>query len=324
MGYIRMMSSFAGPSYLQLFPTLRCNRSCGFCFVRGVPARGDMAPADFRRLVSVAAEIGVREVDILGGEPTLLPYLPGMVGAAAGAGLSTAISSNGTRVEALEHLARRHPKEHLRIGISLEGRPGGALHGFIMSHAPMLKAVHRRGRGLPEAFRRYQEVPGTERYLIYMDALCPEDLAKTVPFHEYLGDLEEMGRLCGGISGVYCGFIAGDGGPQAGDARCPAGTTKLSVMPDGSVYPCYLLFRFGRYRLGNILTEDFERIWENPALQYFRAPGRGVCPEAGCGLHGRCRGGCPAVSLLLCGDLRAPEPRCAGPKKSPAAEGGLE
>jgi radical SAM protein with 4Fe4S-binding SPASM domain len=319
LSYIRRMSSLAGPSYLQLFPTLRCNRSCGFCFARGLPAGGDMAPGDFRRLVSVAAEMGVREVDILGGEPTLLPHLPAMVGAAAGAGLSVTISSNGARPEALERLARMYPRERLRIGISLEGRPGGALHEFIMNRAPMLKAVHRRGLGLPEALRRYQVVPGIERYLIYMDAIRPEDLEQTVPFYEYLEDLREMRRLCGEISGVHCGFAAGAGAP-----RCPAGTTKLSVMPDGSVYPCYLLFRFGRYRLGNILTDDFRRIWQHPALGFFRARQGGMCQETGCGLLGRCRGGCPAVSLLLGGDLRAPEPRCAGLTQGVTAGCGLD
>ncbi len=96
----------------------------------------------------------------------------------------------------------------------------------------------------------------------------------------------------------------------AGTLLYAAGTAKLSVLPDGSVYPCYLLFSRPEFRLGNLLTDPFVAIWNEPRLEYFRTFRGNTCPRAACEHHATCRGGCPAVSLLVAGDLAAPDPRC--------------
>ncbi|MFO0754139.1 MAG: hypothetical protein U0411_12560 [Thermodesulfovibrionales bacterium] len=56
------------PDFLQVFPTLRCNRKCGFCFNRGVSGGAEIAVHDYRRLAAVVAEIGVRGIDLLCGD----------------------------------------------------------------------------------------------------------------------------------------------------------------------------------------------------------------------------------------------------------------
>lgn len=298
----------SAPEYVQFFPTLRCGLSCGFCFTRTMPGHSDMDLGDFRRLLAVLSRAGVPEVDVLGGEPTAHPGFHEMLEELQSGGFSASISSNGTEVGALEEAADRHPGERLRIGISLNS-PGisDELHGFILRRRPMLKSVYSKRGGVPEALERYAGLEEIEYYLIYMDAVRREDLDYAAPFHEYHRELERLKGRLGNLSGVHCGFVAEDG---AG-AGCPAGTTKLTVMPDGSAWPCYLLAGREEFRLGNVLADDFSEIWGHPCLETFRRMGKRDCPESSCRLRASCAGGCPGVSLLAAGDILAPEPRCA-------------
>ncbi len=133
-----------------------------------------------------------------------------------------------------------------------------------------------------------------------------------MPFNEFYKQLSDMKNKYPNIAGVYCGGFLPDTEKCSllGNTRCPAGTAKLSVLPDGSVYPCYLFFRRPEFRLGNILTESFKDILESPILNYFRKFDGNKCPITTCELFSECHGGCPAISLLICNNIDAPDPRC--------------
>jgi radical SAM protein with 4Fe4S-binding SPASM domain len=111
---------------------------------------------------------------------------------------------------------------------------------------------------------------------------------------------------------VYCsGFLPDiEHYPELSQTRCPAGTTKLGVMPDGSVYPCNLFFGKKEFFLGNILTDPFESIWSHEVLAFFRSVTENPCLVRHCTVRSECHGGCPAHSLFITGDLAAPDPRC--------------
>ncbi len=305
------------PDYIQFYPTLRCNLSCSFCFNRGVVSRPDVTVRDFGRIVSLLAKSGVKGLDILGGEPTLHPRFSDLVQIAYAAEMSTTVSTNGFgNVRLLEDVHRRCGNEKTKIGISVNtGGIPGELYGYIAAHRPLLKSVCTRDWKIPDAVREYLSLPGAEWYLIFMDAVSRKDLERCLAFYEYLDQLNRLRTSDPGLRGVYCsGFLPDTGTCDARDrVRCPAGTTKLSLLPDGSAYPCYLLFRNEDFRLGNILTDGFEEIWKSPRLDFFRRFGKNACVHRRCDLFSRCHGGCPAVSLLICGDLRAPDPRCVRP-----------
>ncbi len=168
-------------------------------------------------------------------------------------------------------------------------------------------------RDLPKPARGYFDMPGITCYLLYLDTISERDLFDSMPFNEFYKLLSDLQDKYPNISGVYCGGFLPDvkKQPLLRKTRCPAGTTKLSILPDGSVYPCYLFFRHQGFRLGNILTDSFEDICRSPILNYFRKFNRNKCPVSACELFSECHGGCPAVSLLICNDIDAPDPRCA-------------
>jgi radical SAM protein with 4Fe4S-binding SPASM domain len=304
------------PAYVQFYPTLRCNLSCGFCFNRGLPGAADAVPEDVARMCDTLAGAGVSAVDILGGEPTLHPRLAELLREIARRGLGVTLSTNGRGdLGALERIEEELGPAVLRVGVSVnEAEVPERLRGYLARRRPMVKSVCTRGWAPPPAVEEHLARPGSAFFLLFRDAVSAADLRESLSFPEYLAELSALQRRHPRAEGVHCGFVTDPAGPpELAAVRCPAGTTKLSALPDGSVFPCYLLFRSPEFRLGNLFTDPFERIWHHPALDLFRSFRGNGCPRRGCACHGECHGGCPAVSLLVAGDAGAPDPRCVPP-----------
>jgi radical SAM protein with 4Fe4S-binding SPASM domain len=295
------------PDYIQFYPTLRCNQSCDFCFNRLLPSLGDMSLEAFRKMLKNLPQ-GTTTIDMIGGEPTLHQDIVLFIQYAVAAGFRVNISSNGTNLEVLQKIADVGSK--VTVGISVNDR--SALEhaaDFVCSSRPVIKSVYTRSMDLTLAADILTLAP-KRFYLIFRDAMEEGDLQETVPFSEFMA---AAGRFPSDRVGtVYCsGFLPDtETYPELATVRCPAGTTKLGVMPDGSVYPCNLFFGRPDFLLGNILTDPFERIWLHPRLAFFRSSPENRCPQKRCRFHTRCHGGCPAHSLMLTNDLAGPDPRC--------------
>lgn len=256
---------------------------------------------------------GIPEIDMLGGEPTLLPFLCDRIESTAEKNIRVNISSNGSNVPILAKLAQRFPREQVRIGVSLSDRTlPDSLRTFIESYRPALKNICMRELTVPDTAERFITMPRIDYHLIFMDALRPGDLDQTISYPAYRKRLAALQEKHANVHGVVCEGFVPDGAvaPELAGVRCPAGTTKLSVMPDGAAYPCYLFFRHPEFRLGNIFVDPIEEILKSPVLDFFRSFEGNPCKDTACEYHGECHGGCPAVSLMLTGDLSAPDPRC--------------
>ncbi len=89
-------------------------------------------------------------------------------------------------------------------------------------------------------------------------------------------------------------------------ALCSVGNNALTIMPDGTVYPCRRL----PISIGNALTDGFFKIWYGSELLWqIRNPAniRGKCGS--CELFSRCRG-CRAMAYFATGDYLAEDPQC--------------
>jgi len=298
------------PRFIQFFPTLDCTRKCVYCFTRGVAPLPGVSIENYKRLVGAMCDSGIGEIDLLGGEPTLHPDVTSLVDIPARRGMNVFLSTNGANVELLNRLAESFDSRTFSIGVSIHGEISDGLHDFIERHNPLLKSVCAGEVSIPDVAAGY--VKSGKRYrLLYRDVLVGNDLRDVGPFHDYLKRVTILKAQYHNIEGVYCqGFVPCEGHAIPAGIRCPAGTTKLTVLPDGAVYPCYLFVRRREFMLGNLLTDDFRGIWENPVLAFFREFRKNSCPDVACDLHASCRGGCPAVSLMIHGDLNAPDPRC--------------
>lgn len=87
--------------FLWLDLTRKCQLTCTHCYNDSGPTRGHgtMTRADWLTTIDQAARLGVRRVQLIGGEPTLHPGAPRLVTHALGAGLSVEVYSNMVSVK---------------------------------------------------------------------------------------------------------------------------------------------------------------------------------------------------------------------------------
>ena len=270
-----------------------------------------MASDEFSVMLEKITSLPVNTLDIMGGEPTLHPHIVGFVRKAVQRGLNVNVSSNGTNSAVLEDLYRTG--NNVTIGISINDRDS-LEHSteFIQKHKIVVKSIYHPA--MDEALiREILTLRPKAFFMIYRDALDPQDLQETLPFHQFVSNVEEQFSHPQ-VGTVSCsGFIPDSKTyPELVQVRCPAGTTKLGIMPDGSVYPCNLFFGKQEFLLGNILTDPFETLWNHNALAYFRSDPKNNCPKTACEFHTRCHGGCPAHGFAHTGALSGADPRCVG------------
>lgn len=95
------------------------------------------------------------------------------------------------------------------------------------------------------------------------------------------------------------------GDPSVG-ALCSAGNNALTIMPDGTVYPCRRL----PISIGNILTDGLFKIWyDSDVLWRLRDPAKLNEKCRNCRLLTQCRG-CRAFAYFENGDYMAEDAQC--------------
>ena len=92
--------------------------------------------------------------------------------------------------------------------------------------------------------------------------------------------------------------------------RCAGGVRKLSIMPDGAVFPCNLFHGLKGFQIGNIFRDSFSTIWKHPGLDLFRRYQGNNCDIFTCENHGACTGGCPAHGFYHYSNPEASDIRC--------------
>lgn len=318
------------PSFIQFYPTLRCNQDCRFCFnknIQGASSYEDMSRDDALRLAGILAEAGFQEVDILGGEPMLVPWIKEFIRQITTFDMTLNISTNGSLPEKVEELADI-PSESINIGFSL--------HGFAGTHNALTVSDNfsRVVKGIGNMVRAgknpvvkstltaenkdeihelvmFLKNLGVKRYyLLHEDTIGRSDAAgfSFPEFRECFLKIQE------GLEGMLeIGFVAASAFYKYGSrkqARCDAGITKLALLPDGAVFPCNLFFGLREFCLGNIFKDDLKKLLDNPVLEKFRNFRGNQCTFNACRHHSTCTGGCPAHSYFFHGSLDAVDPRC--------------
>jgi hypothetical protein len=109
-------------SRLWLYTNFDCNLHCDYCCVRSSPTapRRELGLARVQRIAREAAELGVKEIFVTGGEPFLLEDIGEILLACAAAGPTTVLTNGmlfaGRRIESLRAL----PRDRIVLQISLD------------------------------------------------------------------------------------------------------------------------------------------------------------------------------------------------------------
>ncbi len=290
-----------------------------------------MSRKDASALLNIMESCNIPELDIMGGEPFVVPWMPDFIRDASGRGLAVNVSTNGSLLPALKPLEGISPAS-LTIGISLEGSSeerhnritgsrnfAAALESLSwLSQAgldPLVKTVLTRETApdVREIVRLVRERGIQRYYLIHMDLLSPNGQERAAPigYPEFAGFVAglQAGNPDIEINSVSASCF--NGAASSMNIRCAAGTRKVAVMPDGSVFPCNLFHRYPEFRLGNILSDDLSALMENPQLAYFRSFSGNTCPSPDCSNRPACTGGCPAHGYYHFRDTGGRDLRCS-------------
>jgi pyruvate-formate lyase-activating enzyme len=141
-------------SRVWLYTNFDCNLRCDYCCVRSSPSapRRALGLARVRRIAAEAAELGVGELFVTGGEPFLLPDIGEILTACAAAAPTTVLTNGmlfaGRRLESLRTL----PRERVTLQISLDS-PTPERHDRHRGKGSWARAWRGIERARAEGFR---------------------------------------------------------------------------------------------------------------------------------------------------------------------------
>ena len=307
----------------NLIITNNCNADCGFCFAaasRSGMIRADhrqMDEADFRSWMAFLSRSGIREVRLLGGEPTLHPDFPRFVSMARDAGFTVVVFTNGVMpARALDALAGI-PEDACSVVVNLSAAiraadgqrqaftleklgprvtPGLTLTSPDLSFVPAVGLIHTFG--LRKSIRLGLSNPtwgGTNQ------SLHPK---RYPAVGKALLEQSFLTARHGIALEADCGFVRCMFGDQF-DRLCENGfryvsrcTPVLDCCPGGTILPCFGLSQ--KLTVSRDDLPDARAVYKRfvQKLKPFRAAG--VYPECGECPYFRtseCCGGCLAARL---------------------------
>ncbi|HRO13743.1 MAG TPA: pyrroloquinoline quinone biosynthesis protein PqqE [Paracoccus sp. (in: a-proteobacteria)] len=317
--------------------THRCPLSCPYCSnpleltARGRELTTDQWAGVFRQ----AADLGVLQLHISGGEPASRPDLVQIVAAAREAGLYTnlitsGIGLTGRRLDELVAAGLDHVQLSVQgVNAGIADRIGGYRGGFDRK---MLVAAEIARVGFPltinAVMHRHNlaDLPQTialahrlgarriEIACVQFQGWALRNRAALQPSREQVDRAKQQVIEA---RSLYADRLAIDFVPPDYFADFPKacmngwGSTGLNVAPDGKVLPCHAAETIPGLVFQNVATTPLAQIWNHgPAFQSYRGTGWLPEPCQGCERREIDFGGCRCQAMALAGDAAATDPVC--------------
>jgi pyrroloquinoline quinone biosynthesis protein E len=317
--------------------THRCPLQCPYCSnpLELERATGELLTGEWLRVFEEAAALGVLQLHLSGGEPTLRKDLEALVAGARDLGLYTNLITSGVtldraRIEALAEAGLDH------VQLSFQGRsPDRAdrIGGFRGGHEKkLLTARAVRAAGLPLTVnavvhrQNIDEIPAMIGLALEVDAQRIEvahvqyygwALANRAALMPSPAQLEEATGVVEQARATLRGRLMIDYVIPDYYARRPKpcmggwGRTALNVTPRGKVMPCHAAANFADLDFPSVRERSLRWIWqESAAFQRFRGTGWMAEPCRSCALKEVDFGGCRCQAMALTGDPHATDPAC--------------
>ncbi|MGX4737083.1 radical SAM protein [Kitasatospora griseola] len=219
-------TAFNVPASVELELTGKCQLSCGHCYNESGPtaSHGSMTLDDWRSVISECAELGVANVQLIGGEPTAYPGWADLVDHALSVGLEVEVFSN------LYHITDKGWAVLSRPGVRL-GTSYYSVNAGEHDRVTNVAGSHAKTRAnIVEALRLGIPIrAGIVRcHDGQLEELARQELVALGVHHITLDDARGVGRASGGqapTTDALCG-------------NCTRG--RLAVLPDGTVAPCVI------------------------------------------------------------------------------------
>ena len=314
--------AYSAPLRMDLAVTFRCQNNCVHCYAGGPHETGELSTEQWKRVVDRVHEVGVFIVTFTGGEPTLREDLPELLLYAQNKGVVTGLVTNGRRlrdkgyVDVLEkcgldfvqvtlesHWAKVHDLMTGSRGSWKETVEGirNAVQSRIYTTTNSTLSRHNgpnfldtvdfiKGLGVSAFGCNSLIYSGKARRVSEDFALSIEALNELLP--RIRDKAQELGlKFLWYTPTQYCRFDPVKLG--LGVKSCTAANLGMCVGPNGDVYPCQSYFE----SLGNILVDDWQRIWNGKLALSIRSREYVEAKCRGCAQLQVCGGGCPLELL---------------------------
>jgi len=303
------------PLRMDLALTYRCQNRCAHCYNEPGREVAELDTAAWRKVLDACYGAGIPHVVFTGGEPTLREDLPALVAYAEELGLVTGLNTNGRRLADPDYTRSLRESGLDHVQITLE------------SADPSLHNVMTRSDSFDETLAGLRAAKATGIYtltnttLTKLNAYGIEALVdlvaevglpsfavngmiysgkgkasgteltaqEVIPVLERLATrAREKGiRLVWYTPTRYCELNPVE--MALGVKQCTAARISMAVEPDGTVIPCQSYYE----GVGNILTDPWDTIWNNPLCQKLRKPQKPLAECEACEHLLLCGGGCP-------------------------------
>lgn len=323
---------------VSVYLTKLCNLRCRTCYFNaGEPFEKELKSQDWIKIVKKLADIGVKRVYILGGEPTVLPrgFLLSFLNEVKEYGLNASLSTNGILIN--EELADELKKLRVeQVQVSIDGSTE-EVNDYIRgkgSYNAATKAVKvLRDKGLEvstsmtltsvnyyqaDEFIKLSESLGASVATIIVAQEFGRIEKSLVPTREqvmeaYRKIISYEPRISVVLNGfrfympdlIETGKIALRLGLE-GYSTCPAGKSRFVIDPRGNIYGCELLME-DEFIEGNVLKDDLKEVWEK-GFKAFRKRTVEECLR--CPIYDACMGGCPARAYSAKRSIYKKDPLC--------------
>jgi len=318
--------------------THRCPLQCPYCSnpVELDRPSGELTTDEWRDVLAQAARLGVLQVHLSGGEPTLRRDLEDIIRAAVDAGLYTNLITAGVHVDrewlkalldaGLDHVQLSLQGTDAATADRIGGMKGGFERKMAFAHAVAEEGVpltinavmHRQNLAqLPEMidialrFKAHRiEVAHVQYYgwaLKNRSALIPTRAQMDRATDEVTAAKERLkGRLQ--IDYVVPDYYASRPKPCMGGW----GRSFLNVTPVGDVLPCHAAQTIPGLTFDNVRDKPLKDIWESSsAFETYRGTGWMKDPCRSCPEREKDWGGCRCQALMMTGDAASADPVCS-------------
>lgn len=318
--------------------TYRCPLQCPYCSnpLSFAQHTDELTTADWERVLTEAAALGVVQAHFSGGEPLLRADVPQIVRRARDLGLYTNLSTGGTLLtEKLAGQLREAGLDSLQVSIQdANAENSDHLAGGAPSFEKKIRAakivkqfgfsltlnvvLHRQNLGNIAAIISMAEELGAERLELansQYNGWALKNRAALLPTRaqvEHAASVAEAARqrLAGHMEILYVLPDYFEQFPKA----CLNGWGKvfMTVTTDGTVLPCQTAREIRGLKFENAREHSLKKIWfESEAFQKFRGTAWLPEPCQSCPRKEMDFGGCRCQAFLLTGDATVTDPVCS-------------
>jgi pyrroloquinoline quinone biosynthesis protein E len=330
------MTTAPRPYTLVAELTYRCPLRCVYCSnpVDFHRSRTELSTDEWRRVFSQAAELGVMQLHLSGGEPVLRDDLVELIQHARANDLYINLITGGTILD--EDKLRRFREaglDHIQLSVQGAARESAEMIAGVRSHRKKLEVARLiRKAGFPLTLNvvihrlNIVEVPelitlalelGADRLELantQFYAWAAENRRALMPTREDYDRAEEIARAAIvkyrgtlEIAFVQNDYLSGEPKPCMGGW----GRSYMCINPTGQVMPCHAAAVIPGLIFESIRDNSLEKIWrDSPAMNAFRGDDWMMEPCRSCARKEIDFGGCRCQALMLAGNAAEADPIC--------------